>query len=64
MSDPLPPPCPPPMRVAIKGWLTNREMSHAEAERWHLKQAMRLVGNLRQAFHLEEAHRNRVWGAR
>lgn len=40
----------PPMRIVMRGWLGPRELSHAEAEAYHLRE-----GNH------DEARRNRVW---
>jgi hypothetical protein len=57
----MPLPTPPPMRVVRDGWLIRREMTKAEAEAWHLREAARLVGRPGQRHHLDEADRNRVW---
>jgi len=60
-------PIPPPMRVAIKGWFINRDLSKAEAEAYHLRKAAELAGSpflthqVQQEHHLEEARRNRAW---
>ena len=53
--------CLPPMRVVLKGWWT-REFTHAQAERYHLRQAARLVGKPEQREHLDQAYFHRVWG--
>jgi hypothetical protein len=55
------------MRICVKGWFVNRDLSHAEAEAYHLRKAARLAGSpfignqQSQAHHLEEARRNREW---
>jgi len=57
------------MRICIKGWFVHRDLSHAEAEAYHLRKAADLAGSpfignqQRQADHLEEARRNREWNA-
>jgi hypothetical protein len=55
--------CPPPMRVVRKGWWIYRELTHAQAERYHLRQAAQLVGKPEQQDHLDQAYANRMWGA-
>jgi hypothetical protein len=51
---------PPPMRIVRKGWLGPKELSFAEAEAYHLREAAKKIGKAEQMLHLDEAHRNRV----
>jgi hypothetical protein len=57
---------PPPMRVTVKGWFVNRDLSYAEAEAYHLRAAAKLAGDMRpeaierQAEHLHQARLNRA----
>ena len=61
-------PIPPPMRIVRDGWFGRRDLTHTEAEAYHLREAARLVGSpmlndqVRQASHLAEAERNRAYG--
>lgn len=54
------------MRVTVKGWWTNRDLSYAEAEAYHLREAAKLAGDMnpdaieRQAEHLYQARLNRT----
>jgi hypothetical protein len=62
-------PIPPPMRIVRKGWWVLHELTKFEAEAYHLREAAKLCGcfmqrdRARQEHHLEEARRNRWWGA-
>ncbi len=57
-----------PLRICREGLFSQRELTRAEAEAYHLRAAAKLAGSpmlsgqLRQAEHLREAERNRVWG--
>jgi hypothetical protein len=61
-------PIPPPMRIVHKGWFVHHELTHLEAEAYHLREAAKLAGcptsmnRERQTDHLREAERNRAWG--
>ena len=54
------------MRVTVKGWFVNRDLSYAEAEAYHLRAAAKLAGDMqpeaieRQAEHLRQARLNRA----
>ena len=56
------PPVPPPLRIEIKGWLTHKVLTLAEAEQYWLKKAAELIDTpAEQAQALEQAAHNRAW---
>ncbi len=63
---------PPPMRVCVKGWLINRDLTKTEAAGFHLKEAAKVLkGGADGAAaepavveHIEEARRNIIWAGK
>jgi hypothetical protein len=51
----------PPMRIRYQGWLTSYDLTKAEAEKYHRKEAERLIGTSEAEYHFREAEANRIW---
>jgi hypothetical protein len=54
-------PVPPPISIEIRGPFRWKRLTQEEAEKYHLKMALKSIGTTEQIYHLREAFYNRIW---